>query len=304
MPRAGTPPGSRNWCFTINNYMDTHIAALDTIGTSDACKYLVYGKETGESGTPHLQGFVCFKSIKSFNATRDLMPQCHLEKTKGTPDQAADYCKKGTQPHAEWTEHGRDGPTWGVDADFTEHGTAPVSNKKKGENEKKRYERAWQLAKQGKLEEIDADIRMRLYGTIKKIRADYQPVIASLDTLDFWWYTGPSGCGKSRKARTENPDAYIKNRNKWWDGYVDQDCVIIDEWAPEMDKYLTQHLKTWCDHHSFSAETKGGTTCIRPKRLIVTSNYSIEECFSNVVDQLAIARRFNVVTWNSDGLIE
>ena len=40
--------------------------ALQTI----ECKYQIIGKEIGEKGTPHLQGFIAFKSARSFNAVR------------------------------------------------------------------------------------------------------------------------------------------------------------------------------------------------------------------------------------------
>jgi len=33
---------------------------------------------------------------------------------------------------------------------------------------------------------------------------------------------------------------------------------------------------------------------IRPKKIIVTSNYTIEECFPNVQDHLPLKRRFKV----------
>lgn len=95
-------------------------------------------------------------------------------------------------------------------------------------------------------------------------------------------------------ARQDNPGAYIKNTNKWWDGYVDQACVIIDEWNPELEKYLADHLKRWADHHPFSAEIKGGTMCIRPSRIIITSNFTLEECFALPQNLEPIKRRFKV----------
>lgn len=111
--------------------------------------------------------------------------------------------------------------------------------------------------------------------------------------MDFHWWYGDSGSGKSLTARRENPDHYLKHPNKWWDGYNGQQCVIIDEWQPS-HSMLAHHLKEWCDHHAFCAEVKGGTMCIRPPKVIITSNYSLEECFPNQADLLPLKRRFTV----------
>lgn len=264
---------SRAWTFTINNYTD---ASYDAIKEVD-CKYLVVGKEVGEKGTPHLQGYIYFDNAKTLRAAKGLLPQQpHMEVAKGNAQQNFEYCSK--------------------DGDFFEKGDRPLTAKDKGELEQKRYERAWELAKTGDIEEIDVDIRMRLYGTIKRIRADYQAMPQSLDQLDFWWFFGASGTGKSRAAREENPGYYIKNKNKWWDGYVDQPCVIIEEWFPAVVPALQQMLKEWCDHHPFSAETKGSSMNIRPVKIIVTSNYTLEECFGHDRTGLyePLSRRFQI----------
>lgn len=80
----------RRWCFTVNNYTDEQIAALDAC----ECRYLVYGREVApETGTPHLQGFVCFAATVRLAAVRAIV-QCHWEPTRGTSAQAATYCKK------------------------------------------------------------------------------------------------------------------------------------------------------------------------------------------------------------------
>lgn len=39
------------------------------------------------------------------------------------------------------------------------------------------------------------------------------------------------------------------------------------------------HIKQWCDHYPFKANQKGSQLLIRPEKIIVTSNYSIRECF-------------------------
>lgn len=98
-------PGSKHWVFTVNNYTPDEYAAIVALSPGFA-DYLVVGKETGESGTPHLQGYICFKNRKALaTAKRLISPRAHLETKQGTPSQASEYCKK--------------------DGDFVEFGTLP-----------------------------------------------------------------------------------------------------------------------------------------------------------------------------------
>lgn len=94
---------SRHWCFTLNNYTAEDVASLDALGTSDEVSYVVYGKEVGANGTPHLQGYIIFARKKRMReASRYFIANPHLEAKRGTPEQAAQYCKKG----GDFTEHG------------------------------------------------------------------------------------------------------------------------------------------------------------------------------------------------------
>ena len=73
---------AKGWCFTLNNYNDDDIKRIDGI----ECKYIIYGKEKGLLGTPHLQGYVFFRSVVSFVVVCGrLGERCHIEKAKGSP---------------------------------------------------------------------------------------------------------------------------------------------------------------------------------------------------------------------------
>lgn len=255
---------SRAFTFTHNNYPDT------TIQDNLECKYIIYGKEVGESGTPHLQGFVYFDTLKSLMQVIKLLPGCHIE-VAIAPQAAIEYCKK--------------------EGNFTERGIPPVSQKRKGEMEQERWHTALKLAREGNITEIAPDIQFKYYRTIKEIAKDNMPRVEDASELTGEWFVGRAGTGKSRTAREENPDNYCKPLNQWWDGYQDEEVVIVDDMDP-FHKSLAYDLKIWGDRYAFIAPTKGGSKRIRPKKVIITSQYAPEEIWEDPATLEAINRRY------------
>jgi len=86
--------------------------------------------------------------------------------------------------------------------------------------------------------------------------------------------------------------------NKWWDGYDNEELIVLDDFAPEHGKYLGYFLKIWADHYVFNAEVKGGMLRIRPTYIIVTSQYKLSACFDENETVQALARRFQ--EWNME----
>jgi len=85
----------RRWCFTLNNYTEEDCTRIDGV-LSDAAvvKYAIYGREVGESGTPHLQGFISFTGVKRFNAVKNLIGgNPHIELARHEM-KSANYCRK------------------------------------------------------------------------------------------------------------------------------------------------------------------------------------------------------------------
>lgn len=267
----------RGWCFTLNNYTESEVLAL----VAAPFKYLIYGKEVGDSGTPHLQGYVHFVDTKTRGqAKRILGPRFHLESRKGSLDQAIEYCKK--------------------DGDFHEFGTKPFTAKEKGQSEKDRWTAILGLAKAGNLEGLKTEYPREWLQFGPRLVAQYEPSTKPLDgELCHEWWVGSTGTGKSRLAWELYPHHFAKGLNKWWDGYAFQDVVIIEEWAPR-NECTASFLKKWADRYAFPVEVKGAILPnIRPKKIIVLSNYTIEQCFPQKEDCDPLLRRFKVIQFPS-----
>lgn len=84
------------WCFTLNNYVEDELVALRAVFTdADRVRYAIFGKEVGESGTPHLQGYVSLKKKCRMAGIKLLLgDRAHVEPAKGNEQQNIVYCSK------------------------------------------------------------------------------------------------------------------------------------------------------------------------------------------------------------------
>lgn len=98
---------AKHWCFTLNNYSDDEIPRSLPTGAV----YLVFGKEIGESGTPHLQGFVSFGKPRRLSQVSRIIARAYWSVARNL-SAAPEYCKK--------------------DGDFQEFGEPPTSLSKQG----------------------------------------------------------------------------------------------------------------------------------------------------------------------------
>lgn len=271
---------NRNWCFTSNNpdaQLLECLAAL-TPELNRHVKYMIFGKEVAPTtGTPHLQGYIVFNVVKSLKSVAKLLPRSHLVIAEGDAEQNFAYCSK--------------------DGDFVEVGVRPMSKKRKaelcGQATIDKWADAKLCAEEGRLDDVPAELLIKYRSTLLKMRKQAPPPSLEGDLQNIWIF-GPAGSGKSRMAHDEHPGAYLKCVNKWWDGYDGQSTVIVDDMDP-FHKSLALEFKMWGQHQPFSAETKGGTLCIRPKKIVVTSNYSIDEVWEEQSTRAAMHRRYREV---------
>lgn len=127
-------PPSKNttndmWVYTLNNPTEEEITRMKALHHIEKqVLYHVFGQEVAASGTPHLQGFVCFTNRKRFSTVKAILGNRHAIFTKAqrsTVAQASNYCKKGDQSHAEWKSMGIQGPHFGLNARVFEYGELP-----------------------------------------------------------------------------------------------------------------------------------------------------------------------------------
>lgn len=271
-------PQARAWVFTINNYTDEIVDFLQR--NELGARYLVVGRECGERGTPHLQGYVYFDTMQTRVGLSGKLRGAYVAVANGTPQENLAYCSK--------------------EGNYFEVGTLPTSReearKRGGQANAARWKGIIDHAEAGDLDWIKSNDPHAYVQLKPRLESLYAPVIAPLDgeLLHEWW-VGPSGSGKSRLLWELYPDHFAKGINKWWDGYKHESVVAIEEWSPD-NNLTAQSLKKWADRYPFPGEIKGGLmTRLRPQKIIVLSNYTLEQCFPRKEDLDPLKRRFTVV---------
>lgn len=268
---------SRNWLCTLNN---PGVTTLEEIHNVTKATYTVGQLEEGEEKTPHLQFYQNFKERIALTAYKKADTRIHAEVVV-INNGAHTYCMK---------EKGRlDGP-W-------EYGLKPVQR-----NNKTDWDEVKLNCKRGRLEEIPSDIYVKYYTTLKRIAKDNLQYKDKTELRGIW-ITGPAGCGKTRAVKTFSLTAFPKNRTQWWDGYNNEEVVLMDD----VDKYdvkLGGLLKDWADRYAKTLEVKGGVVTDNWKHFIVTSQYTIGEIWEDEQTREALHRRYIQVKYLSNGDIQ
>jgi len=113
------------------------------------------------------------------------------------------------------------------------------------------------------------------------------------------WIYGKPGIGKSYYVRKTYGDCYMKPQNKWFDGYLGQDVMLMDDFD-KVGSHLGHYLKIWADNYSFTAEVKGSSIQPTYTKFFITSNYLPKDIFGEDESLVeAIERRFKIMTINN-----
>ncbi len=234
----------KNFCFTIYACSPITLSILETCDVN----YIVYGNEIcPDTGRQHYQGYCELKLQKTISAIQKLFKnKMHIEKRKGSSEQASVYCKK--------------------DNDFVERG---IISRQGTRNDIKDI---IQKVKDGFtmkeiLEECPSFQATRFVNTAvtkwEKPR-NWTPEV--------YWYYGLPGTGKTTYAESLAPDAWISPGDtlKWWDDYDADEDIILDDFRPSHCSWT--RLLRILDHTKCRIEFKGGSRQLLAKRIFITAD--------------------------------
>ena len=103
-------PPSKKWCFTLNNYTIDECSSIVPILKENCSKWII-AKEIGEEcGTPHLQGFIEFKTKARPTAVFSFTKRISWHKAKGNYQDQLNYIgsvlKNKTSQSEVWEQFG------------------------------------------------------------------------------------------------------------------------------------------------------------------------------------------------------
>lgn len=229
---------TNKWTFTINNYTEKDIEKLKRFEVS----YICIGKETGENGTDHLQGFVIWKRSYRLTGLKKLMPTAHWEPAMMTD--AMNYCFK-EDDEVYIKDNRRQGSRRDIDLAY--------------DSAEKNLKNKEFLVLRPSLQAI------KVFDILKsRMQPDrnFKPLVT--------WVYGPTGLGKTRKVVEIEKDLWISNHElKWWDGYENNEAILLDDFRASCCEFVK--LLRILDRYQMNVEVKGGFRVLNSKRMWITS---------------------------------
>jgi len=263
------------WCFTLNNYTADEVDSLvRNCSDRKVVAYLVYGKEVGEEGTPHLQGYIELSSKREFSTVKKLVgTRAHIEQARGSSQQASDYCKK--------------------DGAFKEYGAMMV-----GAGHRSDLDNIGKRVLAGESLESIADTDTAMYIRYHRGLRELANTLPSPKWRDVkvLVYYGPTGSGKTRAAMALNGgDVFKMNTNTngtlWFDGYRGESVLLLDDYYGWIKH---GELLTLLDGYPYRCQIKGSYTWARWTTVVITSNKSPKAWYAQGLNP-ALERRLTQV---------
>lgn len=258
----------RAFTFTLNNYTPEEYTWLTiTFPEVYTPRYMIIGKETGENGTPHLQGAVCLGAARDFTTVKAWpgFRRAHLEQMRGTALHNKIYCSK-QDPHP------------------FEFGDIPKPGKRTELNDAVEAINNGQSLRQLALGDHGVAVVKFNKGltVLRSLRS--APRDPSKPPKIYWLY-GETGTGKTRCAwelgtlhAGTTDDVWMSNGTlQWFDGYDGQRVAILDDFRAVDCKF--NWLLRLTDRYPLQVPFKGGFVNWAPEIIFITGPHDVNGTF-------------------------
>nr|WAE42283.1 MAG: replication associated protein [Cressdnaviricota sp.] len=263
---------NRNYCFTIFN-----INNIPNAEEIPEISFLIFQEEEcPETKRHHLQGYVEFNQPLTMGQIKKIFNDktMHLEIRRGSQEEAIIYCSK---------EETRIGKT-------ITYGTPAQQGKRTD------LDCLLQLKSMTISEFVvnNTHIAIKYPQGIKLIKQSIENLnIEKNREIEVTAIIGKPGSGKTRFVYENETDIYKLNTNSngtlWFDGYEGQKVLLIDDFKGWI-KYTD--MLTILDRYPYRCQLKGSYTWANWKKIYITSNYSIDEWYTNEnINMAALKRR-------------
>lgn len=253
----------RGWAFTINNYTEDDVVNVKSLDAD----YFIYGYEVcPTTKTPHIQGYCNYRSSAMLlSQMKKRLPRAHLECAVGSPDDNIQYCmgyKKGVLKADKENE-------------YYEVGIRPHQGKRL-DLIKVQQDLEKKTLSDVATEHFNTYIRygkmMREYKVLKQNHRSEPPIVE--------WVYGSTGVGKTKYAYSKSESVYFKDHTMWWDGYDQQEVIIIDDFD---GKWPYRDLLRLLDRYPYQGQIKGGYVKINSKYIIITCDRCVDKLYEAIL---------------------
>lgn len=277
----------RSFVFTLNNPTKEHMDSIASRSES-LFSYIVYGMEVGTNGTPHIQGYAECNTRHRFGKVCDVFHgHAHIAPRKGTPKEAAGYCKKGDCEHhiksnqrceycqdydGHWdfffprtVQHPE---TWQVPFEF---GT--ISGQGKRTDISPATDMILENVPLRDVARSCPDVYVKYHRGFRDLRSQVLPPRSLSEPPKVYVLWGPTMTGKTRDALIHFwPDepyyVWRPSNGNWWDGYDGEKKIILEEFRAQMP---WADLLALLDRNEYRAPYKGGFIQIQADKFVITS---------------------------------
>ncbi len=289
----------RNFCFTLNNPTpDDRERITDWQDPENRLEGQISNVRFGigqleiapESKTPHLQGYIELKNPRRLDQIKELVGgpsgkgRPHIEKRRGTAEQAKTYCQK---PDSRATEP----------EGFYRFEFGQMSDNRGNRAKKQKYDNIAEDIDDGDdLEQLEENYPGTFMMQKDKIidhwieKKGLRDLLPSKDNV--WIFYGKTGTGKTTSAKRQFPEHYRgcwpTGGRWWWPKYRGQEVIILDEFRENLSY---QQMLSVTDIHGMDIEYKGGNSQNISKKIIITTSREPTEWYSGVEDKTELQRR-------------